>query len=280
MSDTTEFENLSFSAGPLWACLRAGTGRPLLLIHGSLCDARFWRGQLPALAAAGFAALAPSLRAYHPLHLSQHMSWQQDLDDLVALLEQAGGGERFDVIGHSRGGFLAFHLARRAPHLLHRLVLAEPGGYMASHDLRDVKGALPDQAWREDVIAMVERGDSAQAVALFVDSVSRPGSWRFSPADFRQMALDNASTLISQLRDDALPPYQPSEIAELNLPVLLLKGQRSLPRFRQTVDALGEQLSHAQVAEVAGASHAMNLAYPAKFNQLVIDFLQQPASQG
>ena len=267
-----EFETLSLNAGPPWACLRAGAGRPLLLIHGSLCDARFWLGQLEPLAEAGHAVLAPSLPAYYPLHVFTQMRWQDDLQALVTLVEALD--DTIDVAGHSRGGFLAYQLARALPQRVRRLVLAEPGGYFPpSVETQQASNADSGRVWRNDVITLMERGDVEHAVALFVDGVSRPGTWRASPPSFRRMALDNASTLISQLRQDTLPPYLADEARALSMPALLLKGQRSPPRFQQTVDALGRHLPHAQVVEMRGAAHAMNLAHPQRFNRILADFL-------
>lgn len=268
-----DFETLRLEAGPPWACLRSGVGRPLLLIHGSLCDARFWQGQLGPLAEAGYAVLAPSLPAYYPLHLSAQMRWQDDLEALVTLVEQIGADQAIDVIGHSRGGFLAYQLARRLPQHIRRLILAEPGGRFDDPATSGSASTDAGAAWRQDIVKLMQSGNAEHAVALFVDGVSRPGSWSASPPSFRRMALDNASTLLSQLQHDTLPAYRVDEAQTLALPTLLLKGQRSQPRFQQTVDALGQYLPHAQLVEMQGASHAMNLAHPRRFNQIVADFL-------
>ncbi|MCB5363368.1 alpha/beta hydrolase [Pusillimonas sp. CC-YST705] len=272
MSDP-EFETLHIQAGPPWACLRAGAGRPLLLIHGSLCDARFWQGQLQPLAAAGYSVIAPSLPAYYPLHVFKRMRWQDDLEALSLLLEHLSHDQAIDVVGHSRGGFLAYQLARLAPDRVRRLVLAEPGGSFGISTSAGTADKNSGQAWRQDIVSMLQRGEVEYALTLFVDGVSRPGSWRASPQSFRQMALDNASTLLSQLQDDTLPNYLEHEVSELNLPVLLVKGQRSLPRFKLTIDTLGQYLPRAAVTEILGAAHAMNLAHPQRFNQVVTDFL-------
>ena len=43
----------------------AGQGDPVVLIHGSLSDYRYWTLQMAALGAR-FRTIAPSLRHYHP----------------------------------------------------------------------------------------------------------------------------------------------------------------------------------------------------------------------
>jgi len=250
------------------AYLRAGSGPGLVLIHGSLCDGRYWQPQLQPLGE--FRTVwAPSLRDYFPLSGSDpaliDMDWSRDVDDMAAFIESCGAGS-VDVAGHSRGGGIAFHLALRHPQLVRRLVLAEPGGGLAP-----VRAA--PEPWRAEAARYLQEGDAESALRVFVDSVSRPGSWRFSPPAFRQMARDNAATLISQL-DDPLPAYAPELAGRIAAPVLLVCGQRSQPRFRETVRALAGWLPDARTVEIAGASHGMNLANPAAFNRALRDFLE------
>jgi len=173
---------------------------------------------------------------------------------------------RADILGHSRGGFIACQLALRYPKRVARLVLAEPGG------------ALPDepidhQAQRKaELVQLLHARRIEEAVQRFVDGVSQPGAWRFSPAAFRRIALDNAHTLPGQL-DDPLPTYDCAALGTLNTPVLLVYGQRTRPRFKAIVQRLAATLTHARLQEIAGAAHGMNLAHPRAFNAAVLAFL-------
>ncbi|MEI2418291.1 alpha/beta hydrolase [Orrella sp. JC864] len=261
LPDDTELALLSQGQGPL-----------LLMIHGSLCDARYWQPQMPALSARRLAC-APSLRHYHPLPAGGALDWRRDVRDMLHLLDTLSPDAPVDVMGHSRGGAIAYRLALAAPGRVRRLVLAEPGGEFGPAGQADAQGQAQFDQWKALLRERLARGETEAAVAEFVDAVSRPGTWRMSPAPFRAMALDNAQTLPGQLADP-LPRYSAQEAASLALPVLLVKGQRSRARFRQTVDALAQALPQARTVEIAGASHGMNLAHPRAFNAAVADFLQ------
>lgn len=265
---SSDFIHFNLPARLAWAGLRAGTGTPLLFIHGSLCDARYWRAQVQYFAENQRDAIAPSLRAYYPDMVYDHLSWARDVDELVELVQALASP--VDIVAHSRGGLLAYHVAQRLPEQLRRLVLVEPAGRLKGDDSDALR---LDRAFREHLSTQLASGITEESVAEFVDSVSRDGSWRYSPASFRRMALDNAHTLPSQLTEDLLPPYDPVEVASLTLPVLLLKGQRSPERFHRTVDELGALIPGAIVTQVDGASHAINLAHPRRFNEIVKDFL-------
>src|SRR3546814_15105187 len=68
-------ENMDY---PL-AYTAAGAGVPLLLIHGSLCDYRYWRWQIPAFQQE-YRVVAPSLRGYWP---AAFRTERDDFDVLV-----------------------------------------------------------------------------------------------------------------------------------------------------------------------------------------------------
>jgi len=267
LPDAQAFQKLS---GPACLpCLVQGQGAPLLLIHGSLCDARYWMPQLPALSQT-WRCIAPSLRHYYPETASAAtgwptLDWRRDVDDLATLINTLPE-RRAHVVAHSRGGFIACQLALHYPELIDRLVLAEPGGSLPGDP-------VDHQAQRRAELSdLLAAGDMEAAAARFVDGVSQPGAWRFSPASFRQMALANAHTLPGQM-DDPLPVYEERAIRRLGLPVLLIHGQRSRARFKAVVQTLSAWMSDARMAEIAGAAHGMNLAHPRAFNEAVLAFL-------
>ena len=102
-----------------------GAGPPVVLLHG-FPDFWFgWRLQMPALADAGFAAIAPDLRGHN---LSDCPARVEDyrtdlLADDVAALVRAAGHARAHVVGHDWGGLVAWHLAVRHPDVVDRLAI-------------------------------------------------------------------------------------------------------------------------------------------------------------
>ena len=269
-SDTCDFQTLRLSGRPpLPGLVQGSGGPPLVLVHGSLCDGRYWAPQMDALAQ-GRRLYSPSLRGYYPARGEDEaglpaLDWRADVADLAALIRALDAGP-VDVVGHSRGGYIAYELALQHPDLVRRLVLAEPGGRLPG----EPEG--PTRAWRDEVAGLLAEGLTEAAVERFVDGVSRPGTWRQSPDAFRRMALDNAHTLPGQL-GDPLPEHDPARAARMRPPVLLVYGERSRPRFKSVVQALAGWLPRAGVLGIAGASHGMNLAHPRAFNAAVGEFL-------
>jgi pimeloyl-ACP methyl ester carboxylesterase len=94
-----------------------GEGRPVLLLHGFPELAYSYRHQLPALAAAGYHAIAPDQRGYGGSSRPEPIE-AYDLDSLAADalgLMDALGEREFVVVGHDWGAPVAWHLALTVP---------------------------------------------------------------------------------------------------------------------------------------------------------------------
>jgi len=105
--------------------VEAGTGPLVLLCHGFPEIWYSWRHQLPALAAAGFHAVAPDLRGYgqtdRPQDLEAYDIFQLT-GDLVGLVH-ALGETSVVIVGHDWGAWIASYAALFRPDLFRALVL-------------------------------------------------------------------------------------------------------------------------------------------------------------
>ncbi len=254
--------------------IEQGEGALLLFVHGSLCDYRYWQPQLAGLSTR-YRCIAVSLTHYWPVTdvpANIPFSWSRHADELAEFIERLDAGPAH-VIGHSRGGCVSFHFARRYARHLRTLTLADPGGPLQIAGRPPA--SLPEtvNALRARAAQLIEEGKVEAGLQLFVDSVSRPGFWAKSTVAFRTMATDNAHTLARQFRDP-LPVYLPEDAAQVRCPVLLIDGEKSPEMFRRTVTALASWLPDARRQTVNGASHGMNLAHPAAFNRYVDEFIR------
>jgi len=109
--------------------LEAGSGPLALCLHGFPDTAHTWRHLLPALAGAGFHAVAPFMRGYAPTAVPADGAYRLGalVADAVALHEVLGGGGDAVLIGHDWGAETAYGAAAHAPDRWRRLVtLAVP----------------------------------------------------------------------------------------------------------------------------------------------------------
>lgn len=110
----------------------------VLMLHGYNVSRHLWDAQVPAIAAAGYFAVAPNQRGYSagarpdPADHDQYRLdlLVQDAFDIVAAL---GHGERrFHLVGHDWGGSLSWVMAWRRPERLASLTMfsrPHPGAF-------------------------------------------------------------------------------------------------------------------------------------------------------
>lgn len=132
MTNSSSFETrpgLTFTAdvaGP-------ADGPLVLLLHGFPESRYSWRAALPALAAAGYHAVAPDQRGYSagarpdPADLSNY-TFDKLVADAIDIVAAAGhAGQRFHLVGHDWGGQVSWGVAAAHPSRLASLtILSRP----------------------------------------------------------------------------------------------------------------------------------------------------------
>jgi pimeloyl-ACP methyl ester carboxylesterase len=117
--------------GLSFAYLSAGSGPLVLLLHGFPDTAHTWDAVLPELAAAGYRAVAPFMRGYHPTQIPSDGAYDGDTlgRDVIALIgaltangTSAGADNRAIVVGHDWGASAAYSAAALGPEQIRLLV--------------------------------------------------------------------------------------------------------------------------------------------------------------
>jgi haloacetate dehalogenase len=124
------FELLQTSVGEVSLRVRVGgAGPPLLLLHGYPETHLMW-GQIAGDLAEDFTVVAPDLRGYgdssQPATVPDHRTYGKRAmaADGVGLMRQLGL-DRFDVVGHDRGGRVAYRMALDHPEVVRRLTVMD-----------------------------------------------------------------------------------------------------------------------------------------------------------
>src|SRR5262245_38527162 len=101
-----------------------GIGMPLVLIHGGGSTIQSTYGRVLPELAKRHRVIAVELQAHgHTLDIDRPLSFEQDADDVAALLKQLHI-DKADIMGFSNGGTTALQMGIRHPELVNKLVLA------------------------------------------------------------------------------------------------------------------------------------------------------------
>lgn len=229
------------------AVYRAGSGEPLLLLHGFTGTWRHWRPLLDGLAA-NHEVIAPTLAGHDggPAFPSDLPMSFASLGDLLESHLDELGVDTAHVVGNSLGGALALELAKRG-RARSVVALAPAGGWsdgdgealrIARFFARQIRGARAT----ERLTATIMKRPRSRRLAL--RDIMRHGH-RVSPADGVDLAYTStrcsvSAPAIAALRaDDGLAL---GDLDRIRCPVLLVASQfdRVLPADRHTPRFLRE----------------------------------------
>jgi pimeloyl-ACP methyl ester carboxylesterase len=227
--------------------LTAGSGPPLLLVHGGLSGRdRFapLRAQLT-----GFRVTALDRRGRGSSGDGPVYDIAREYEDVAAVAEHlaARAGAPVDAFGHSFGGVVVLGAAGQgAP--LRRLALYEPPG----------PPTVPG-TWLARTRELMAAGRPGPAVAGFLTEVvglseSQVRALREAPPGPDDVLAVAARTLVRE--GEALAALDLAALAAgVTGPVLLLQGTASPPWAAAVVRALADRLPGAQVAVLPGEGH-------------------------
>ena len=264
---------------------QAGSGPPVILLHGFPENWRTWKHQIPALTAAGFAVLAPDLRGYNESDRpSQREAYHlKHLVADVAALVRATGRERAHVVGHDWGGILAWTFAGAHPELLDRLVILN-----APH---------------LDIYRRLARGPSRQLLRswyVLLFRIPRLSEWALSARNFHLIrdlfrrqpfksafsdgeteayiqALAKPGALTAALnwyRENAAPDaVHLARSARVDAPTLVIWGERDTSLGIELLDDLKRVAPRVRVHRITNASHWVQNEAPDEVNRVLIEFL-------
>jgi pimeloyl-ACP methyl ester carboxylesterase len=265
------------------AYVENGRGRSLMMVHGAMTDYRSWSAQMEPFGQR-HRAVAVSLRHYFPERWDGkegNFSWKQHVADAIAFIKALDIGP-VDLIGHSRGGLVAFEIARAQPNLIRTLILAEPGLILDEtsfgavlQDNAAARTAANERAARiKSVLNRFAEGDIDGGLQIFVDAVGGAGSWNNFTETQRQIFRDNAWT-VKGMEEEQRRPVSCRELEILNMPVLLIGGEKSPARYGQVLTVIEPCFKHGQRVTVPNASHGMHRMNPEAFNSFVTEFVSK-----
>ena len=257
--------------------LEDGRGVPIIFLHGGMGDCRSWIPQVEAFAPR-FRVVSYSRRYSHPNANSiddPNHSCRQEARDLDDFLRGLRCGPAH-LVGTSYGALTALTYALDRPGEVLPLVLVEPpllpwvrvasnGAVVCNIFLREV--------W-EPAARAFAAGRRRHAMRCLYDGMRGPGTFVLLDDAQLDAIMRNSRAMESLvLSTDCFPDLPALAVAQLQMPVLLVTGERTVPVHRLAHVALTRVLPRAEQAVIAHAGHAAASENPEAFNNALGGFL-------
>jgi pimeloyl-ACP methyl ester carboxylesterase len=254
----------------------AGAGPGVVCLHSNASSSGQWRGLMDALAPRFHVLAADSYGA------GKSPAWpagrKVGLRDEVALLEPvfARAGDAFSLVGHSYGGGVALMAAIVHRPRVRAMALYEPTLFalveQESPSPNEVDGIR--HAVVESVTAL-EKGDQAGAARHFIDFWMGAGSFDRMPERVQAATAESVRN-IQGWKDALFGELTPlSAFAALDVPVLLMGGDRSPLSSRAVAQRLTRVLPKVELVELEGLGHMGPVTHAERVNQVIARFLER-----
>lgn len=244
-----------------------GQGDTVVLLHGFCGSSAYWEIVQPLLTRS-YRVIAPDLRGHGSTDAPVGAyTIDQMADDVVQLLEYLGV-EKYIVLGHSMGGYVALSIAERFSDRLSGFGLIHSTAYPDSDEAREKR-------------LMAVSNINASGITPFVDGLV-PGLFAEEMRHANEKCVNRAIEI-----GYGTPPHGASGAAlamrdrvdrreilsSTSLPVLLVAGENDgvIPKER-TFTAEG---AHITQIVIEGAGHMSMYEVPEKLVQAVNDFLSR-----
>ncbi|HVK11644.1 MAG TPA: alpha/beta fold hydrolase [Gemmataceae bacterium] len=258
-----------------------GAGPPVVFLHGFPEFWYSWRHQLPAVAAAGYRAVAPDLRGYNesdrPPGVRNYRPARL-VADAAGLIEALGAGPAV-VVGHDWGGIIAWLLVMRRPDLVRGVVVLNaphPGTFPL--ELTHVRQLwrswyaiffqlpwLPEAALRFQNFAVLARAlrrgpaHGPEDVRLYTAALARPGALA--------AAINYYRAAFRYRRDEA------RHLRPVRGPALVIWGERDAYLNPHVLDGLPAWAPDARLLRLPDARHWVQNDAPDVVNAAILGFL-------
>ena len=224
--------------------VQAGSGPPLLLLHGYAGSARCWVRNLAPLAYT-HTVYALDLPGFGASRMPGRYTLARAVDLLVAWME-SNAIECADLVGHSMGGQITMLLAGAYPGRVRRMVLIAPAGLpFAPHFL----------------------GIAGRAVRSRLSSDPR-----FTPIT-TSGALRAGPRILWQAERQIRQVDVRSHLHDLTAPTLIMWGARDHLLPMENAVTLSAAIGGAEVTIVPGASHLLFFEQAGLVNEAIESFL-------
>ena len=260
--------------------LDIGQGEPVVFVHGGLGDYRSWDGQIDTFSV-NHRVIAYSRRHAYPnrqIYIdTADYSVIPHAKDLAALIKALDLGP-VHLVGHSWGAFTSLKATIDNPELVKTLVLGEPPAHSLISNTKigdSLINYIIENAFKPSDAAF-RNDDDVQGITAFIGGVMGD-SLVYSKVseETRERWLQNTIEMRGCVNPEAIIEISPEDVSAIEIPVLVVKGDRSPLYFGKIADTIYSLLPNAKLHTLSNSSHGLQGNNPKEFNKTVLTFINE-----
>jgi 3-oxoadipate enol-lactonase len=248
---------------------QAGSGTPVVLLHGFPFNRTMWGEQIESLVPR-HRVLAPDLRGHGETTATSAPATMEEMARDVSALMEKLNISRAAVCGLSMGGYVAMALYRMFPLRARALVLADTRPGADTEEARANREVQAEKALREGMVgiadAMLPKLLSPKTVARNPAVVAR----------VREMILKtNPEGAAAAQRGMAQRRDQTSFLSRVVTPALIIAGREDMITPLSESELMHREIGGSRLEVIEDAGHISNMEQPESFNRALTKFLRE-----
>jgi pimeloyl-ACP methyl ester carboxylesterase len=255
----------------------AGSGSPIILIHGSFGDRRFWDLQFFELSGK-HKVIRYDVRGFGKSLLPKPGESYKDTDDLNALMNFLHIGKAH-ICGLSMGSIIAIDFALAHPEKCLSLIPAGPrvagdgDDHYKTHSADSIRAIIAKTVdilktnGIKEATDYLWTGDHAMGKSV-LSSVTKDGLlkmgyqyswWRYLNNNIREFAFPDGIKMLHNIQ----------------IPTLIITAEYDLELCKEIADIIVKEIPNAKLISLKKAGHIMNMDQPEEFNKQVSSFIDE-----
>lgn len=254
---------------------QAGSGEPVILLHGFGASTYSWRNVMPALAAS-FRVIAIDLNGFgytqRPRTFESYT--REGQADLVLRVMDGLGIRSAHLMGHSYGGGLSLFIASRYPERVRSLVLVDSSAPTYANDRRSRAASLKPLLGLYLRSIVLRPGTVRRALlhSFYDDSLVTP---ELVHEYYERLRVEGVVDAYHGLTAPTRNQPEPVELEKIRVPALIVWGAEDLLISVAAGRRAAERMPDAEFVVLEGVGHVPMEEKPEELVRLVLPFLER-----
>jgi len=262
MTESQEYSGQKTEIGGITVNYKsAGSGRPILILHGWGSSSFSWTEIQKLLIEEHFQIIVPDLPGFGETPAPSNVWGVEEYAEFVKQFMEKLGMENYVVVGHSFGGQVAIQFAATHPEKIDKLVLVAAAG------VRRTPG------FAKKLVGAVAK------IVSFLLYLIPFRELRVNARSFLYMAIRRRDYVRTQgiMRDvfkKVITQDLTAKFSKIQAPTLIVWGDKDEMTPVQDAYLMDELIPNSKLEIVEGGKHALNLQQPEKLSEIMFRFLQ------
>jgi 3-oxoadipate enol-lactonase len=235
-------------------------------VHGFPLSGKLW-SEVASDLSRHHQLIIPDLRGLGQSRATPSASMATYVEDLVAVLADAGVNEPVTLIGLSMGGYVLFEFWRRHPEKVAALILANTRAPADTHEAAEGRHATAAKVLAEGSQVVAD----SMIGKLFADSADEElkAEW------YQIMTSSSPMGVAAALGAMATRPDSMDTLATITVPTLIIVGREDPITPVKDAEMMHHAIDGSMLAIIEEAAHMTPVESPGAFGMAVQQFLRQ-----